>query len=137
MPNYAYRCPECDHEFSRFLPLADYKEPQTCPECGHHPAKKLITPVGVIFKGDGWVDKNLRIKKQMRKKNERLDRISEEMKRDAPEMKLAPNVDGERVDSWNDAAKLAKEKGKDTSGYENMARKEKALEKKVVVKPRK
>lgn len=124
MPTYAYQCPECEHEFKRFLPLADYREPQTCPECGHHPSVKMITTVGVIYKGDGWTDKNLRIKKQMQKKNERLDKISEERRRDAPGMKLAPNVGGERVDSWGDAAKLARDKGKDTTGYEKLAQKE-------------
>jgi hypothetical protein len=39
---------------------------------------------------------------------------------------LAPNVDGERTDSWSDATKLAKSKGKDTSGYEKYARKERS-----------
>lgn len=131
MPTYAYRCTECEEEFTRMLSLSEYNDPQTCPNCQHRPAQKLITPVGVIFKGDGWVDKNLRIRKQMAKKNERLDKISAERKRDAPGMKLAPNVEGERVESWSDAAKLAGEKGKDTSGYESMARKEQALTQKV------
>ena len=85
---------------------------------------RIITVPQVIFKGDGWVDKNLRIKKQMAEKNRRLDRKQSAMKKDAPAVSLAPNVDGERVDSWGEAAKLAKSKGKDVSGYEKKAREE-------------
>ena len=132
MPNYAFRCPECETEFDRFLKLANYQDPQDCPECGHSPAKRMITTVGVVLKGDDWVGKNLRIKKQMQKKNERLDRISEERKRDSPGMRLAPNVEGERVDSWTEAAKLAESKGKDSSGYKQMAHKESILKKAVI-----
>ena len=38
---------------------------------------------------------------------------------------LAPNVDGERVDSWSDAQKLAKSKGKSAESYEPLVQKEK------------
>ena len=55
----------------------------------------------------------------------RLDAKQRERRNDAPTATLAPNVDGERVGSWSDAAKLAKSKGKDASGYEARARKEK------------
>ncbi len=36
-------------------------------------------------------------------------------------MTLVPNVEGERVDSWGEASKLAKAKGKETTGYDRMA----------------
>lgn len=130
MPTYAYRCPECGHEFDKVLRISQYKDPQTCPECGHNPAKKLITPVNFNLPGDDFTGKNIRIRNQMRKKNERLDRKQEERKRDAPGVRLAPNVGGERTESWSEAAKLAASQGKNTAGYEKMARKEKTLKSK-------
>ena len=89
--------------------------------------KKLFKPTrNMIFKGDGWSTKNERIKRQMRAKNKKLDARSNEMKRDTNVGgTLAPNVDGERVDSWSDAQKLAKSKGKNTDSYEPLVQKEK------------
>lgn len=125
MPNYEYKCDECDHSFERLLKIAQYKDPQDCPECGHGPAKKMITGgTGFILRGDGWAGKNGKIKSQMRQKNQRLTSKQNEMKRDAPSVTLTPNVAGQQVDSWGEASKLAKSKGKDTSGYDRLARKE-------------
>lgn len=87
-------------------------------------ANKLITPIGFVLKGDGWTGKNIRVKNQMREKNKRLKSKERDYKGDGMVPTLAPNVGGERVDSWSDAAKLAKSKGKDTSGYDKLARKE-------------
>ena len=98
-----------------------------CPECGaEEQTYRLFSPPMINFSGDGWSTKNGRIAGQMRKKNERLAAKEREQKGDGMIPQLAPNVGGERVDSWSDAAKLAKDKGKDTSGYERLARKEKA-----------
>ena len=79
---------------------------------------KEVTIPQVVFKGDGWADKNARIKQQMKVKNSRLSLKENEMKKDAPSVQLVPNVDGVRVDTWSEAAKLAKSKGKDTTLYE-------------------
>jgi hypothetical protein len=78
----------------------------------------------VIFKGDGWVSKNLRVAGQMADKNKRLDQKQNERKREAPGVKLAPNVDGERVGSWSEAKKLAESQGKDGSTYNAKIREE-------------
>lgn len=124
MPTYAYRCPSCGSEFDKVLPLSRYDEPQDCPDCGHHPVVKSLTTAGFILKGDGWAGKNNKIAGQMRKKNERLASKDGERKRDAG-VRLVPNVEGEQVSSWSDAAKLAKDKGvKDTSAYDRLASKE-------------
>jgi hypothetical protein len=76
--------------------------------------------------GDGWASKNLRVASQMRRKNERLGAREREMKGDGTVPQLVPNVGGERTESWSDAAKLAKDRGHDASGYEHRAREEKA-----------
>lgn len=129
MPTYEYRCPDCGHDFEKRLRISEYNEPQTCPECDHHPADKRVSSPQFLLKGDDWAGKNLRIKGQMEKKNQRLKSKEEDRRRGAS-VRLAPNVDGERVDSWSDAKKLAQAKGKDTSGYERMEQQTKALEKK-------
>src|SRR5215208_8289010 len=52
MPTYTYRCQSCGHQFDIFQKFAD--TPLTeCPEC-HGALKKVLHPVGVVFKGSGW-----------------------------------------------------------------------------------
>ncbi len=52
MPTYAYRCIACEHRFEQFQRMAD--DPLTeCPEC-QGLVKRVIHPVGVVFKGSGW-----------------------------------------------------------------------------------
>jgi len=63
----------------------------------------------------------------MAEKNRKLKAKEEQMKRDAPGMRLAPNVEGERVDTWSEAKRLAESKGKDGSSYDPMIKKEQTL----------
>jgi putative FmdB family regulatory protein len=52
MPTYTYRCATCGHQFDIFQKFAD--DPlKECPEC-HGALKKVLHPVGVVFKGSGW-----------------------------------------------------------------------------------
>lgn len=80
---------------------------------------------GVVFQGDGWTSKNLRIKGQMKRKNDRLLRKERDFKNDGGVPKLSPNVGGELVDSWSEAQRMARSRGKDESTYEPMVRQEK------------
>jgi len=84
----------------------------------------VITVPFINFAGDGWASKNNRVVKQMQAKNQRLASREREQKGDGVIPQLAPNVEGQRVDSWSEATKLARAKGKDTSGYEKQAHKE-------------
>lgn len=126
MPTYSYHCDDCGINFDKILPISRYDEPQQCPDCGAGPVKKMVTRPNFILRGDGWAGKNNRIAGQMRKKNQRLDAKQRERRKDGSGgVTLAPNVGGERVESWSEASKLAKSKGKDTSGYDRLAAKEK------------
>lgn len=52
MPTYTYHCDSCGHGFEAVQRFSD--EPlQECPECGAH-IRRVIQPVGVVFKGSGW-----------------------------------------------------------------------------------
>lgn len=53
MPIYAYRCESCGVQFDRHQKFSD--EPLVeCPECGEPALRKLIQPVGIVFKGSGF-----------------------------------------------------------------------------------
>lgn len=52
MPTYSYRCSSCRTQRDHFQKMSD--EPlKECPECGGE-YKRIITSVGVIFKGSGF-----------------------------------------------------------------------------------
>ncbi|WP_454296071.1 FmdB family zinc ribbon protein [Salana multivorans] len=52
MPTYAYRGTECGHEFETYQSFSD--DPLTeCLECSG-PVRKVISSVGVTFKGSGF-----------------------------------------------------------------------------------
>ena len=52
MPVFDYQCRKCKHIFEREHPLGE--DPRVkCPIC-RGPAKKLISNVGVVFKGSGF-----------------------------------------------------------------------------------
>lgn len=53
MPLYSYRCDHCGVQFDR---QQHFNEPtlRKCPECGKLALRKLIAPVGIVFKGSGF-----------------------------------------------------------------------------------
>jgi putative FmdB family regulatory protein len=52
MPTYSYHCESCGHDFEAVQRFAD--EPlRECPQCGGA-IRRVIQPVGVVFKGSGW-----------------------------------------------------------------------------------
>jgi putative FmdB family regulatory protein len=52
MPTYSYHCDSCGHDFEAVQRFAD--DPLTdCPQCTGV-IRRVIQPVGVVFKGSGW-----------------------------------------------------------------------------------
>jgi putative FmdB family regulatory protein len=52
MPTYSYHCDTCGHDFEGVQRFAD--DPlRECPQCGSS-IRRVIQPVGVVFKGSGW-----------------------------------------------------------------------------------
>lgn len=52
MPTYEYECSQCHVRFERRQRITD--EPiTTCPECGGA-TRRVLYPVGIIFKGSGF-----------------------------------------------------------------------------------
>ena len=53
MPVYTYRCESCGVQFERQQSFSDAPL-KTCPECRKKSLKKVMTPVGIVFKGSGF-----------------------------------------------------------------------------------
>ncbi len=53
MPVYTYRCESCGVQFERQQSYNDAPL-KVCPECRKKSLKKVISPVGVVFKGSGF-----------------------------------------------------------------------------------
>jgi len=53
MPVYAYRCESCGVQFERQQSFSDAPL-KRCPECNKNSLRKVIGPVGVVFKGSGF-----------------------------------------------------------------------------------
>lgn len=128
MPTYEYKCRGCDHEFERILSIKEYddKREQTCSECGSEDTFRIFTSCNFVLKGDSWPGKAMKVNNQMMKRREKATVRQTARLRDEHQPSLVPNVDGERVNSWSEAKKLAESKGYNTSSYDPMIRKEKA-----------
>lgn len=53
MPVYTYRCESCGIQFERQQSFSDAPL-HVCPECRKKSLKKVISPVGIVFKGSGF-----------------------------------------------------------------------------------
>ena len=52
MPTYTYQCSDCGVSFEQFQKFSE--EPlTTCPSCSGT-VRRVLHPVGVVFKGSGW-----------------------------------------------------------------------------------
>ncbi|GAB4505537.1 MAG: hypothetical protein Fur0043_25330 [Anaerolineales bacterium] len=53
MPVYSYRCESCGVRFERHQSFSDAPL-KRCPECNKNSLRKVIGPVGIVFKGSGF-----------------------------------------------------------------------------------
>ncbi len=53
MPTYVYHCESCDSNFEKVQKFSD--DPLTSCECGAEgTVRRVLQPVGIVFKGSGW-----------------------------------------------------------------------------------
>ena len=53
MPIYEYECKQCGTRFEK-MQLVTADPVTECLNCGQGPVRRILHPVGVIFKGSGW-----------------------------------------------------------------------------------
>jgi len=53
VPVYEYQCKKCGHIFERDHAVGEKKH-YKCPECSSKSTRKIISSVGVVFKGTGF-----------------------------------------------------------------------------------
>jgi putative FmdB family regulatory protein len=61
MPNYNFKCTECDHLFEGWQKMT--AEPPKCEKCGKKSERLITGGLGVIFKGAGFYENDYRKKK--------------------------------------------------------------------------
>jgi len=54
MPLYKYRCTECDNTFKVLQRNGKKDEEPECPVCGARETERVISSVGIRFKGSGF-----------------------------------------------------------------------------------
>lgn len=83
MPLYEYQCEDCGVRFERIQHVID--DPvKICPDCGG-PVRRLIHPVGIVFKGSGfYVTDN-------RAKNSSSQKASSEISSSKPSSSKSPS----------------------------------------------
>ena len=128
MPTYTYSCVACDNRWDAIRSIAQRDECPPCSGCESvETIRQGVYAVNFNLPGDDWASKNGRITQQMTEKNARLDKKQVERSRDAPGLALAPNVEGERTDSWAEAKRLATSKGLNGESYDGMIKREESL----------
>ena len=80
MPTYQYLCPKCNSKFELRQSFTDESK-VTCPKC-QNGARRLFSPVPVIFKGSGFYSTDNR--------KSVPESTSTEVKEDKKEDKVAP-----------------------------------------------
>lgn len=87
MPVYAYRCESCGVQFERHQSFSD-PELKRCPECNRNTLRKVIGPVGVVFKGSGFYATDHRSPSGMKSSSSK----QESGESSAPEKKSSPEA---------------------------------------------
>jgi predicted nucleic acid-binding Zn ribbon protein len=129
MPTYDYKCEVCGtvQEIIHSIKSDPVIE---CPKCAKSDIKARMTRL--ISGGAGfnlgstetmaWKEKRIRAKNSAKTELKQMERWSNHNK-------LVPNVGGEVAENWSDAAKLAKDRGKDSLSYTKKIVEEKSTSK--------
>jgi putative FmdB family regulatory protein len=102
MPIYAFECSTCGDQFDRLQKLSD-TDPDTCPECGAHTVKRLVTAPSFRLSGSGWYETDF--KKDGDKKRNLADKpeIKSESKSESGKSESSSgetkNADSKKVES--------------------------------------
>lgn len=71
MPTYEYKCTKCGNVQENFHSM-NSSEQIKCEKCNSKCEKQFSANTNIIFKGNGWPDKERRMKSQMLNKNSKM-----------------------------------------------------------------
>jgi putative FmdB family regulatory protein len=101
MPVYTYRCENCGVQFDIQQSFTEDSLTR-CPECKKHALRKVLHPVGIVFKGSGFYSTDHHSpsgqtnkkeeKREEEKKEEKKEEKTEEKKQEKKEEKKEPTV---------------------------------------------
>lgn len=101
MPIYEFQCVECNEIFEELVHVG--QKTHKCPDCGGK-GKKIISSVGIIFKGSGWYCTDHRSKSAVNgngtKKTEKKD--AETVKSEKDDKKETTEVKSKTTDASDD-----------------------------------
>jgi len=128
MPTYDYKCDLCGFVLEVIHRIVE-NPVISCPECAKKDVKiPMVRQIsgGYFNLGSteamGWREKRQRVKR-----NAQLE--LKQMERYGSGTKLVPNVGGEVTANWSDAAKLARDQGKDSLSYASRVAEERSTSK--------
>jgi putative FmdB family regulatory protein len=123
---YDYKCVRCGKIEEQYHGMKETPE-FFCPDCDS-PMERIFTinRTGFIIRGEA---PSKVIKEQRYRQKHNADLGLRQVERYGTGPKPVPNVGGEEVGSWKEAAKLAKDKGLNTASYEPLIQKEKTISK--------
>lgn len=119
MATFDFLCPACQNVQEEWVSrpsLADGIHPP-CGKCGVPTSKTFIASnfKGQLVLAGNWDSK---LAKESKYRAKRSQEMAVRQRDNNHSPKLIPNVNGEQVDSWRDAKKLASEKGLNTTHYD-------------------
>jgi len=92
MPVYAYRCGSCGVQFERRQSFQDAPL-TTCPECRKKTLKKVLAPVGIVFKGSGFYSTDHKATATGAAQTEKPEKKDETKKSEQSEPAKAPKAE--------------------------------------------
>jgi putative FmdB family regulatory protein len=129
MTRYDYQCPKCSFKEEYIHSMKD-SPIYFCPKCN---GQKIAMERLISFNKNNFIIKGGSASKDWKEERYRVKRSNEmgvrQVERWGSGQKLKPNVAGVETETWNDAAKMAKEAGLSEDSYTPMIEKEKRISK--------
>jgi putative FmdB family regulatory protein len=137
MPSYDYKCEHCGH-IQEVIHRITEDPVIPCPKCMNHDVRiPMVRQISGGYFNLGSTETMAWREKRQRTRNNAALELKQMERYGKSSGTLVPNVDGETTESWSDAAKLARDKGKDTMTYQSKIVEEKSTSKESGVNDKK
>jgi len=119
MPQYDFKCSHCGFTTELTLQVSQRNTHPVCPECTEAMSKTFIAAnwEGQMSLKGMWVSKGIKEDKYRARRGVEMSKRQRD-RYGSTLPTLAPNVNGERVESWKEAKEIVASQGADTSTYD-------------------